>query len=162
MMQSQKLSSLLSIPLQAAIRAQASASLEAVNVVRSLTDREGYIPNLNFRVVRTIDETVKDEDTGSLRRVSVQRPVEVAVPLLALTGASGLQISDMSVRMGVHIDRERDPENGEILGRISKFSDLDSQPDMQIEMKITREVGEGMAQLVTLMNDMIGRVPERE
>ncbi|MDJ0736058.1 MAG: DUF4332 domain-containing protein [Nostocaceae cyanobacterium] len=169
-----KLGELFALPLQSGIRAQNLALQETISLIEQIGLEEGEekaIKTFRFKAERTI-ETREIDATGEPRTQFNVEPFEVSIPLLAMISLPSMQLQEMNVEFGVEVvEPKTEPIKSNtipsaVLGSslatsLSRFTTLveSNSTTMKVNMKIVREVPEGMARVGDILTDLISGQP---
>lgn len=169
-----QLGQLFALPLQSAIKAQSLALQETISFIEQFGFEEGVAKTFRFKAERMVEERTVDPKTGVPETKFKVQPFEVSVPLLAIISPPSMQLQEMNVEFGVEVGEPKSVAiksaviPSAVLGSSfasspSLFTTLgQSNPTtMKVNMKIVREIPEGMARLGdTLADLLIGKSQE--
>ena len=169
-----QLGQLFALPLQSAIKAQNLALQETISFIEQFGFEEGIAKTFRFKAERMVEERTVDSKTGIPETQFKVQPFEVSIPLLAIVSPPSIQLQEMNVEFGVQVVEPRTEAiksaiiPSKVLGSslapsLSLFTNLgQSNPTtMKVNMKIVREIPEGMARLGDTLTDLlIGKSPE--
>jgi hypothetical protein len=173
-MKTLQLGQLFALPLQSAIKAQNLALQETISFIEQFGFEEGIAKTFRFKAERMVEERTVDSKTGIPETQFKAQPFEMSIPLLALVSPPSIQLQEMNVEFGVEVVEPRTEAiesatvPSKVLGSsltptLSLFTPLgQSNPTtMKVNMKIVREVPEGMARLGDSLTELLsGKPPE--
>jgi len=164
-----QLGQLFALPLQSAIRAQNLALQETISFIEQFGLERGVAKTFHFKAERMVEERKVDPTTGSPETQFQIRPFEISIPLLALIQPPNMQLQEMNVEFGVEVVEPRvEPIQSTIIPSpllgttlapsLSLFTKLSqSNPStMKVNMKIVREIPEGMARIMDILVNLLG------
>ena len=167
-----QLGQLFAIPLQSAVKAQNLALQETISFIEQFGFEEGIAKTFRFKAERLVEERTVDSETGISETEFKVQPFEMSIPLLAIVSPPSIQLQEMNVEFGVEVVEPRTEaiESATIPSRVlgsSMASSLSlltplgrSNPTtMKVNMKIVREVPEGMARLGDSLTDLLSGKP---
>lgn len=171
-----QLGQLFALPIQSAIRAQNLALQETISLIEQFGLEEGVAKVFRFKAERMVEERTVDPKTGIPKTQFKAQPFEVSIPLLAIVSPSSMQLQEMNVELGVEIVEPRTEAiksaviPSAVIGSsfapsLCLFTTLgQSNPTtMKVNMKIVREIPEGMARLGDVLTDLLsGQTPAVE
>lgn len=171
-----QLGQLFALPLQSAIKAQNLALQETISFIEQFGFEEGIAKTFRFKAERLVEERTVDSKTGIPETQFKVQPFEMSIPLLAIVSPPSIQLQEMNVEFGVEVVEPRTEAiksatiPSKVLGSslassLSLFTPLgQSNPTtMKVNMKIVREVPEGMARLGDSLTDLLsGKPPEAD
>jgi predicted flap endonuclease-1-like 5' DNA nuclease len=161
---------LFALPLQSAIRAQTLAFQETITCIEQMGLEEGKARTFQFRTERMVEERVIDPNTGEAKTQFRTQPFEVSLPLLAMVSLPGLQLQEMDVEFGVEVTEPKaEPIKAAAVPPAARGSSLSaslalftargqSNPapsTMKVNMKIIRQIPEGMARVSDMLVDLL-------
>ena len=170
-----ELGQLFALPLQSAVRAQNLAFQETLSLIENLcTEEDGKVKSFRLKAERMFEERIIEPKSGETKTQFNVQPFELYVPLLALISPPVVSLQEINAEFGVEILETKTEriESSMIPSKalsvslapsLSSFTSLSqSNPTtMKVNMKITREIPEGMARLGDLMADLLmGRLQE--
>lgn len=168
-----QLGQLFALPLQSAVRAQNFALQETISFIEQFGLEEGKAKTFRFKAERMVEERVVDPKTGIAETKFRVQPFEVSIPLLAIVSPPSIQLQEMNVEFGVEVVEPKAEAikstvipsailGSSLASSLSLFTALgQSNPTtMKVNMKIVREIPEGMARLGDLLTDLLsGQAP---
>ncbi|MFX0203076.1 MAG: DUF4332 domain-containing protein [Candidatus Hodarchaeota archaeon] len=171
-----QLGQLFALPLQSAIKAQNLALQETISFIEQFGFEEGTAKTFRFKAERLVEERTVDSKTGIPETKFKVQPFEMSIPLLAIVSPPSIQLQEMNVEFGVEVVEPKTEAiqsttiPSKVLGSsmapsLSLLTTLGkSNPTtMKVNMKIVREVPEGMARLADSLTDLLsGKPPEPE
>lgn len=168
-----QLGQLFALPIQSAIRAQNLALQETISLIEQFGLEEGVAKTFRFKAERMVEERTVDPKTGIAKTQFKAQPFEVNIPLLAIVSLSSMQLQEMNVELGVEIVEPRTEViksavmpsaaiGSSSASSLCLFTTLgQSNPTtMKVNMKIVKEIPEGMARLGDVLADLLsGQTP---
>lgn len=176
-MQVQQLDQILALPLQSAIRAQNLAIQETISLIEQFGTEDGKAKPFRITAERLVEERVVDEKTGNTETKLKVQPFEINIPLIALLPPANINIKEMDVEFSLEIVEPRsEPIKSYIIPSKAIGTSLasslalltspeKSNPNsMKVNLKIVREIPEGMARLTDVLTSLMSgqKVQEEE
>jgi hypothetical protein len=159
---------LLALPLQSAIKAQNLAIQETISFIEQFGLEEGAAKKFTIKAERVVEERTIDPQTGEPKTEFKVQPFELSIPLLALISPPNIQLKEMNVEFGVEIVEPKSETintgviPSEVIGAslsqsMALYTPLtQSNPTtMKVNMKIVKEIPEGMARIGDLLTDLL-------
>jgi len=163
-----QMSQLFALPLQSAIKAQNLALQETISSIEQLGLEKGVAKTFRFKAERMVEEKTVDSKTGIPETQIKSQPFEVSIPLLAMVAPPSMNIREMNVEFGVEVvEPKTEPIKSAaipsaVIGSslapsLCLFTSLgQSNPTtMKVNMKIVREIPEGMARVGDVLTDLL-------
>lgn len=171
-----QLGQLFALPLQSAIRAQNLALQETISFIEQFGIEEGKAKTFRFKAERMVEERVVDPKTGAPETQFKIHPLELSIPILALVQPPSMCLQEMNIEFGVEVvEPKTEPIRSaaippttlgsSLAPSLALFTSLgQSNPTtMKVNMKILREIPEGMARLGDVLTDLLsGHIPGDE
>lgn len=168
-----QLGQLFALPLQSAIKAQNLALQETISFIEQFGLEEGRTKTFRFKAERMVEERTVDPKTGIPETKFRVQPFEISVPLLAMITPPSMQLQEMNVEFGVEVVEPKTETikssvipstvlGSSLASSLSLFTTLgQSNPTtMKINMKIVKEIPEGIARLGDVLTDLLsGQAP---
>jgi len=168
-----QLGELFALPLQSAIKAQNLALQETISFIERFGLEEGVAKTFRFKAERMVEERTVDPKTGVPETKFKVQPFEVSIPLLAIISPPSMQLQEMNVEFGVEVVEPKSEAikssvipsavvGSSFASSLSLFTTLgQSNPTtMKVNMKIVREIPEGMARLGDVLTALLsGQAP---
>lgn len=160
---------LFALPLQSAIKAQSLALQETISFIEEFGLENGAAKVFKIKSERQTEELSIDKKTNVSETTLKTQPVEINIPILALISPPSVQLQEMNVEFGVEIvEPKNEPIKSKnvpskILGSSfasssAMFTSL-AQPssiNMKVNMKIVRDVPEGMSRFSDALIGLMG------
>lgn len=172
-MRAYDLGRLFSLPVQAAIKAQAIAVREAMSFVEEFGIENGQIKTYPLTVERYVEETYKSPSGETMTHL-VHKPFLMQVPVLSLVHPPFIQIREIKVDFGVEITStssqaiSSDIVQSEKADRsLANTKGIYTPPDapnpttMKVTMMVEKEIPEGLARIYDVLNDLITAFPTK-
>jgi hypothetical protein len=171
-----QLGQLFALPLQSAIRAQNLAIQETISFIENFGLEKGVAKTFQFKAERIIEEQKVDQESKITETKFKVQPFQVSIPILALASPPSMYLQEMSIEFGVEVTEPKsEPIKSSVipssvlghslapsLGLIAPLGQ--SNPTtMKVNMKIVKEISEGVARLGDLLTNLIsGQATEDE
>jgi len=169
-----KLGELFALPLQSAIKAQSLALQETISFIEQFGLKEGEVKTFRFKAERVIEERKVDPETGIPETKFEVQPFEMCIPILALVQPPSMQLNEMNIEFAVEVvETKIEPIKSDMIPSAvlgpslassrSFFTSLSqSNPTtMKVNMKIVREIPEGMARVMDTLTDLLSGIPKK-
>lgn len=169
-----QLGQLFAMPLQSAIRAQNLALQESISFIEQFgleeaeEGEERVVKTFRFKAERLVEVRKVDPKTGIPETKFEVQPFEVSLPLLALAPPPSMNLQEMNVEFGVEVVKPKtEPIKSDVIPSAVVGSSLapslalftspgQSNPTtMKVNMKIVKEIPEGMARLGDMLTDLL-------
>lgn len=168
-----KLGELFAAPLQSAIKAQNLAIQEIISFIEQFGLEKGKIKTFHFEAEKIVEEREINPKTGIPETRFKAHPFELRIPILALIKPPSMQLQEMNVEFAVDIVETKTEEiksdmiPSGVLGSslassralfvpIGRFN----PPTMKVNMKIVRELPEGIARVTDTLTDLLSGIPK--
>jgi hypothetical protein len=136
---------------------------------------DGAAKTFRFKAERAIEEKLVDPETGIAETQFKVEPFEMSIPMLALAAAPSMNLQEMNVEFGVEVvELKAEPIKSKVISAgvsgtslvssRSLFTPLGkSNPTtMKVNMKIVREIPEGLARITDALTDLLNGIPKDE
>jgi len=169
-----ELRELFAVPLQSAIKAQNLALQETISFIEQFGLEEGEVKTFRFKAERMVEERKVDPETGIPETQFKVQPFEMSIPILALVQPPNMQLQEMNVEFGVEVvETKTEPIKSAVIPSAVLGSSLASSRSfftslgqsnnttMKVNMKIVREIPEGMARVTDTLTDLLSGIPKQ-